>query len=186
MKKLIITTALLVCSLFGIAQENGQHLKFVGVPINGTISEFHSKFIGKGFQQDVALSRSLPVGCRAYKGTFVGEKADIYIYYDASDKKVYRAKSVITTTDDDIAQNKYNDIKGMLQIKYSLDKQEEGTYEGNPSFSITVKNASGEMIGTISLYMTSYGSYDKSYAVHIDYEDFINSLNHLSNKMEDL
>ena len=74
----------------------------------------------------------------------------------------------------------------MLQIKYSLDKQEEGTYEGNPSFSITVKNASGEMIGTINLYMTSYGSYDKYYAVHIDYEDFINSLNHLSNKMEDL
>ena len=34
--------------------------------------------------------------------------------------------------------------------------------------------------------MTSYGSYNKSYAVHIDYEYFINSLNHLSNKMEDL
>lgn len=187
MKKLTIITILSVYSLLGIAQESGMHLKFAGIPLNGSISQFHNKLTGKGFQQNVTLSKSLPVGCRAYKGTFVGEESDVYVYYDSSDKRVYRAKSVITVMDDDIAKSKYNDIKGMLQLKYSLDKQEESTYEGKPSLSISVSNSTGEIIGTIGLYMTSYGySYDKSFAVHIDYEDLVNSINHLSNKMEDL
>lgn len=48
----------------------------------------------------------------------------------------------------------------MLQEKYSLDNQEEDTYQGYPSFITYVTDDSGEMpLGTIGLYKTKFESY---------------------------
>ena len=58
------------------------HLKFMGIPLDGTINQFQSKLTAKGIRVDVALNKNIGVGARAFKGTFSGKDAQVFVYYD--------------------------------------------------------------------------------------------------------
>ena len=87
MKKLFL---LLVITLFVSvgAMAQTEHLKFMGIPLNGTITQFQNKLKAKGVDVNPSLNKFIPTGGRAFKGVFSGNDATIFVYYDEKTKKV--------------------------------------------------------------------------------------------------
>lgn len=84
MKKYLL---LILCTLFisvslSAQSKSNPHLKFMGIPINGSITNFQNKLIAKGFKYDKAGSMALETPTRIFKGQFAGETAQLFVYYD--------------------------------------------------------------------------------------------------------
>ena len=109
-------------------------MKFMGIPLNGTINQFQTKLSTKSVTVDVATNKTIGVGCRAFKGSFSGKDAQIFVYYDESSKVVYRAKAVIQSSDEDICDNNYNLC--FLQSIQMLKLKEENKMDMNQSLSL--------------------------------------------------
>lgn len=106
MKKLLFTLCCMIFAIASFAQSN-VHIKFMGIPITGTIAQFQAKLVAKGCTYNKVASASISNGTRAFKGTFVGNKVDIYVYYDTNTKIVYRTKAVVSGVSEDIAEQEY-------------------------------------------------------------------------------
>ena len=179
---------IIACLIALNVQAQSEHLKFMGIPLNGTMSSFQTKLQSKGIKYDAEGSRQLKVGCRKYNGVFSGEKADIYVYYDEKTKIVYRAKAVITCLDKEKGENKFYDFKSMLKRKYVDGIVSEGEQDGHPSLSILVADSRLEnSLGFVGMYITNppYSFMDEVY-LHIDYEDIANRKANQNNNMDDL
>lgn len=204
MKRLFfIATVLLSALLFGSATEcfsQNEHLKFAGIPLDGTISQFHQKLVAKGYKYDVDVSKQFD-DSRVYSGIFAGETCRIYVFYDTKTKIVYRAKAVVVELSESVAEQKFDNIKSRLCAKYTEDNSIHDNAEGSKfkcAFSIlplrenldlsssTWKNA----YGIINIYVTKIDSYiltsSNDHSLHIDYEDQINSDAHEKNVEDDL
>ena len=157
-----------------------QHMKFMGIPLNGTISTFHQKLVAKGCKHDVKRSKAVGVGCRTFTGTFFGEEAIIFVYYNAKTKVVYRAKACIERRDEEDIIRKYDEVKSALEEKYPDVNIAKGEYDGYESIGFyTVQ-------GAIGLYVTRSDDYSYDYALHIDYFDDANDKKNENSKMNDL
>ena len=183
-KQLLLLVITLFVSTGAMAQT--EHLKFMGIPLNGIITQFQNKIMAKGLQVNSAANKFIPAGCRAFTGVFSGKNADIYVYYDEKNKLVYRAKAVITFYQDSYRQSAFEKFKESLDNKYSgmasTDEQ-----DGYPSYILIVENSKEERIGDISMYMTDReNSYPAEYTLHIDYNDELNSEKHEKNNDDDL
>lgn len=106
MKKLLFTLCCMIFAIASFAQSN-VHIKFMGIPVTGTIAQFQAKLVAKGCTYNKVASASISNGTRAFKGTFVGNKVDIYVYYDTNTKIVYRTKAVVSGVSEDIAEQEY-------------------------------------------------------------------------------
>lgn len=165
-----------------------QHLKFMGIPLTGTIDQFQAKLAAKGAYPDRITNRTTPFGVRCFDGRFTGKKCTIFVYYTNS-KKVYRAKAVYSDENEDLVDQFYESTKSMLQTKYAYEQSESDSYQSYPAYNIYVTDSEGTSnIGTINLYKTKYNNpYGlDSYSVHVDYTDFINGINHESENLDDL
>ena len=163
------------------ANAQKEHLRFMGIPITGTITTFQSKLSGKGIKLDSRTSANAPVGIRAFTGDFAGYKANIYVYYDKTSKNVYRAKACIDSNDNEIFERRYNDLKRMVEAKYSGFYEDVDEQDGHESITVRTN------LGIISIYTSKYyNSYPTTYTIHVDYEDRANSNKHLNNKMDDI
>ena len=188
MKKTIILITLCLVALCCPAQV--QHLKFMDIPLNGTITQFQQKLTAKGVKYDKTFSAQLPSGARAFSGDFAGEKADIFIYYDPKSKIVYKAKAVIDYVTEDICENKYNEFKALLSSKYGAFEQSGYDYghETN-TYVIAKENASSidDIIGYICIYVTEPAiPYPYVRELHFEYVDHHNSQKADDSKMKDL
>lgn len=134
MKKLIMLWLFAIISIVGLAQNTTKHLNYMGIPINGTITQFQAKLIAKGCVHDKLTSNSLGVGCRAFKGHFIDNKVSIFVYYDESTKIVYRVKTLIANISESIVDQKYNQIKNMLLQKYGMTYSHYGEQTGKDHF----------------------------------------------------
>ena len=179
MKRLLLLFVALVLTLGVMAQT--QHMKFMGIPLNGTISAFHQKLVAKGCKPDVEFNKTAPVGSRHFTGTFFGEKALIIVYYNAKTKVVYRAKAVIRRSSEDMIIQKYDEVKSALEEKYPnayMDKGEHNGYEGMHFYTDQ---------GWIDLYVSKYDGYSETpYSLQIDYYDEVNDKKNENSKMNDL
>lgn len=73
MKKLFLIAVLILVSIVSVnAQE--QHMKFMGIPIEGTVSDFSSKIVSKGFELKWSGN-----GCNVYKGSFLNEDVTVFV-----------------------------------------------------------------------------------------------------------
>lgn len=68
-----------------------EHLHILGIPIEGTIDEFHSKFTQKGMKPS-SLITNTKKGTRCYEGHFFNEETLVSVEYDPKTKMVYRVK----------------------------------------------------------------------------------------------
>ena len=185
MKKSIALLVFMLCVAMLHAQST--HMKFMGIPLNGTITNFQSQLKQKGVSYDSKTSLLLATGCRAFKGVFSGEKADIYIYYDVKSKIVYRAKVVITCLDEEKWNYKYNDFKRKLITKYENAISEDGSKTDFPSFSMLIPKADRGILGGIDIYATKPDySFMREVYLHIDYVDYANDKSHEDNSIDDL
>ncbi len=188
MKKimLLLLTCLFAFPILSVAQGQ-EHLKFMGIPLDGTITQFQAKLQAKGVNYDTQGSKVLSVGTRAFRGTFSGKKAFIYVYYNEKTKVVYRAKAVVHSTDEDIADNSYYYFVGMLKQKYDTADIETGTKDNHEALTLLVPNENEntyyKYLGRIDVYRTrDYPNYD----IHIDYYDTLNTVNNDNRNMDDL
>lgn len=197
MKRILFLLTFCVISLVAMCQTTPSHLKFMGIPLNGTITTFQGKLIAKGCSLNKAVSNSIAVGCRAFKGTFLSKKVDIYVYYNTSSKIVYRAKAVMSGISEDIADQEYKRIHDLLLTKYNESYEDEGTNEGKPSLSILPRCSYDEdnsvwqnSYGEIDLYITKddqeFIRYPYNYNLHIDYTDRVNSDKNQAKEMDEL
>ncbi len=187
MKKVISLIAILQLAVCASFAQGLQHMKFMGIPLDGTINQFQAKLSAKGISVDAEVNKTLDVGCRAFKGSFSGKSASIFVYYDESTKVVYRAKAVIESRDDDICLNNYDYYVNMLSSKYADAEVERDTQDGHPSITFYVLNnnpAIYKYLGTISVFRSHYLS--TFFYVHVDYTDTINKVRHEERNMEDL
>ncbi len=183
MKKTIILITL--CLVAFCCPVQAQHLKFMGIPLNGTITQFQQKLTAKGVKYDKAASQQMPSGVRYFKGTFAGEKANILIYYDPSSKIVYKAKAVMGYPTASSCDTKYEDLKSLLSAKYADAETETDYQDGHESFYYRV-NDNGNL-GVICIYVSNnIFAYPYEYEVNIEYVDFANYLMNDFSKMEDL
>lgn len=74
MKKLLLFIALVLS-----ISAHAVHLEFMGIPINGSISNFQAKLIAKGCTLD-KYSKELPTGIRGFKGVFAGKDCQIIVW----------------------------------------------------------------------------------------------------------
>lgn len=184
--------------MFAQAQAT-RHLKFMGIPLTGSITQFQAKLAQKGCTYDKPTSRFIAAGCRAFKGNFIGNKANIYVYYDTKTKTVYRAKAVLSGLSEDIAEQKYGTIKDLLLKKYVGSYYDESEKDGNKSCSILPQREEYAFEEDGGSWQTAYGEIDIYvtkddlavnfpfyFNLHIDYTDQINSDKREDNIMEDL
>lgn len=68
---------LLVVAAF--AQASNGHMKYMGIPITGTIAQFQAKLAAKGVKYNQQLSGMLEAGTRSFNGTFAGNKVTIFV-----------------------------------------------------------------------------------------------------------
>lgn len=168
------------------------HLKFMGIPINGTINEFQNKLLAKGFRVDT-FSKSIPLGTRMFNGMFMGKKADIYVYYIPVTKTVYRAKACIEKEDEKQIKSLYDETQSMLEDKY-IGFSKSDTQDGFDSWGLLVSRYPEDenaiwhrSYGVINLYISKYTeSYPITYTLHIDYIDQINSDKNTNTMQDDL
>ena len=203
MKKIIMLWLFAIISIVGIAQNTTEHLSYMGIPITGTITQFQAKLQAKRCSLDKQTSNSLGVGCRAFKGNFIGNKVTIFVYYDENTKVVYRVKSVISKISENSNDQKYEYIKNMLLQKYGMTYSNYGEQTGKESFSILVEGkllnpkmdltslplSSNGFKGNIDLFIAkdeTFLSYPFDYNLHIDYYDAINYEKHLNRDLEDI
>lgn len=132
MKKTLLITILALFSLVALGQ-NGGPLKFLGIPIDGSLAQFEAKLKAKGFRYN-----SFTEG---YKGQFNGKTVDVYIHtnHDVVDR-VYIAFPL--TTKEDI-RNEYNRLLKQFNEagKYlDLSFNEVIPDDEDISYEISVKN----------------------------------------------
>lgn len=180
MKKYLL---LILCTLFisvslSAQSKSNQHLKFMGIPINGSITNFQNKLIAKGFKYDKATSKAIEGPTRYYDGQFAGETAQLIVYYNRDQKFVYRVKVVIERSSEEQIKTLMNSFRNQLVEKYST-YAEEGTYEGNESYYIPLNT------GWVDLFYV-YNIYSIGYSLHIDYWDEENYNKNRKNNMDDL
>ena len=180
MKKhlLLIFCALFISVSLSAQSSSSQHLKFMGIPINGSITNFQNKLIAKGFKYDKVASNSPGITTRIFNGQFAGESAELYVYYDQTQKFVYRVKTVIQRSSEEQILFKMRMYRNQLIEKYNASAVEE-VHEGNESYYIPVEN------GWIDLYYVK-NTYDIGYSLLIDYWDNFNAQKHEKNNMNDL
>lgn len=175
------------CLMFVVSQAQTEHMKFMGIPLNGTITQFQAKLIAKGFKFDAQLNKTIIAGCRAFKGVFSEDNADIYVYFNTKTKVVYRAKAVIECMNIKKGEEKLELYKSLLKKKYPNGYVSEQEHNNHPSLTIYLDKKNGEMLGVIDLYITDseYSFVDKVW-LHIDYADSSNYDSNEKKKMEDL
>jgi hypothetical protein len=179
MKRIFSFFVMLVLTLSVMAQT--QHMKFMGIPLDGTISAFHQKLVAKGCKPDVEYNKTAPVGSRLFIGTFFGEKAKIFVYYNAKTKVVYRAKACIDRRYEDDIIRKYNEVKSALEEKYPDAYMSEDEHNGYESMHFYTDQ------GWIDLYVSKHDNvYPTVYSLYIDYIDDVNFKKNENSKMNDL
>ena len=183
MKKISLFICLYFCAITICAQE---HLKFMGIPLTGTISQFQTKLQAKGVFLNDFLSSNTPSGTRIFNGTFSTHKAMIIVWYNKETKIVYGAKAVIEDLSEKTVQERFDEFARKLRLKYG--EQGETDEDGNLSF--TVLNTEKDMIlGIISVYKRKnedLSGYPYHYTLHIEYNDFANYVVNAASELEDL
>lgn len=114
MKHLLLTLTLAILTLTVAAQTD--HLKFNGIPIDGTLQTFSSALCKKGFTYLGAED-----GSAVFSGTFTGRQVSIAVLTSQATGKVFRVGVVYDGMDKwEYIENLYNILKDMLTTKYGI------------------------------------------------------------------
>ena len=203
---------MLLGCLFALAiQAQSEHLKFMGIPLDGKINDFQLQLLKKGCTLDKLLMKYInPKGSRFYEGSFAGNSAKIVVFFNEKTKKVYRAKAIISAYSEEQIKQKYSEMKSMLMDKYDIQYRFRQKYgevlndsvigdlkwyfeDTGGKFESTSFIVTGvevfERIGDIDLFVRereSSISYQTEYGLHVDYIDKENNIADQDERMDDL
>ena len=178
-----------------------EHLKFMGIPIDGSPASFANKLKSRGFTLEDPLSPDVIW----MTGTFAGiSNSDVFIYKYPAIANVYKVRVVFPGQDSwSQIEMRYNKFKDWLSQKYLLLESTE-EFQGDPPSSDSDKmrklvldnctylcnygagSSKGEFIGTIYLAIRSNSSaYNEGY-VAIEYQDYLNGIKADQSFLDDL
>jgi hypothetical protein len=172
-------------SLMVQAQNSNTHLKFMGIELSGTISDFQTKLLAKGLKVS-PQSKQQPNGMRVYDGTFSGEDAQIVVWYNPRSKEVYRAKAVINRYGKDLVEQLMRNMERKLDAKYGTENKHSEEVEDD-YLQKFVQHSYVEENGSIDLFIVSTGySSQTNFFLHVDYKDKENFTKNTKDEMDDL
>lgn len=183
MRKLVLILITLIVAIAAHAQ--GEHLKFMGIELKGSITEFQQQLLTKGMRVSY-VSKGLPEGERVYDGRFSGYPAQVVVFFNSRTRLVYRAKVMIDLEGRDHATSLLNEMKAKLDIKYGGAKRrsQDFTDEYGHKFEQSAYTLAD---GEIDLFVTSSGYTDHdTFYVNIDYKDAKNTSINTLDELEDL
>lgn len=187
MKRILPLLTVLVLTLAFAVPAQAQtapHFRFMGIPINGTITNFQSKLASKGFIYDAQASKRSDPGVRQFNGMFSGNKAKLVVFFDSKTKIVYDVKVIIERYDRDAAQDLYDEMRSNLLTKYEgKSTNKDAKVDGEDATYIYVFQ-DDKLIGVINIYIQE-PSYESTW-VAIEYVDIVNTGKNRDSKMEDL
>lgn len=154
-----------------------QHMKFMGIPLDGTIDNFALKLKAKGVTYDAAKSKTAGQGCRVFNGTFMGEKATINVAYNPKSKMVFSAAVEMQYPTVESAHIPFLDLTESLQQKYPNTTPEENRGPDGEFIGLAFNipdETSGNSIGFIlqSLKTSSFGSGVSICLIYTDMDNF--------------
>lgn len=167
----------------------GQHLKFMGVPIDGNINTFAAKMAAKGFSVS-PRNKYAGVGIRLMRGRFFDQNVELWISYTPETKTVYRVRVEFWNENKDVCESYMKEIESVIKDKYIYMYDESKTKGGDDIDVYTIcKITDPEMIILGDIYIgisdadefTGYG-----YDLNLTYEDEINTDKNDSRKIDDI
>ena len=185
MKKLMLAFIICLSPLSVMAQT--EHMKFMGIPIDGKISAFQRELKKKGFREDERI-KLLPKntfrGAHFYKGLFAEEMATLVVYFNEKTKIVDHTRIYINCSSKRHADDKYEFFRKKLLEKYKdifISKDSENTTN---EFGFAVLSSDKtRMIGFI--YIEKKDDSDEGkHSVAIEYYDAAN-YNHSKDRVLD-
>lgn len=125
MKRVLTILAIVLLSLYSEAQT--QHMKFLNIDLNCTLSTFASKLKGKGFVQDMTKSHDNVV---VAKGMFAGEKVVVEVKCATKTHLVYCANVCFPRS----TGYNYEELKQHLIDKYGTTYTEKRNIKDGKGF----------------------------------------------------
>lgn len=175
MKKTIVT---LMLSLFCMIVQGQTHMKFMGIPMNGSVELFTQKLKAKGLTCDVAKTKASPSGVKIYKGLFMGEDSEFMIFFNPKDKNVFAVEVSMDYSSLDLVTIPFENIFKQLKEKYSkavvtVLKDSNGKAEG---FQFYVPDAEEKkLLGLITYKLRKPdGLLQREYTISLFYGDVEN------------
>ena len=112
--KLLLLVVMFMLSVNLIAQTTGEHMKFKGIPIDGTLNDFTQKMKQKGFSYV-----GMEDGMAMFTGEFAATKGCTIIAVAKSTNDVHKVAVAFPDCDTwSCLINKYESLKEMLTQKY--------------------------------------------------------------------
>ena len=194
--KRILIALLFVFSCIGVmAQNANEHLKFMGIPINGTLESFTQKLVAKKIKSIQAAE-----GVGLFNGAFAG-KNDCNIFVATVPNRNIVSKVVVCLPPRETwawLESDYNEFKQMLTSKYGEPFQHSETFKAGTFTSSDYLKISALKEGKCQYYtgwklnegaieveMISIESPSGCF-VRISYFDAINSKLEETSKQDDL
>ena len=161
MKKIIsVLFAICLC----MAASAQQHMKFMGIPLDGTVDNFALKLKAKGITYDAAESKSADAGTRIFYGKFMGEKARFIVFYNYKSKIVFSAAVELNYPTVESAHTPFVNLSDQLQQKYpdatcKAYKGPDGDVDGMAMdiYDETGDNRIGFILQTLKASSSGYG-----------------------------
>lgn len=178
-----------------------EHLKFMGIPIDGSPTAFANKLKSKGF----TLKDSPSPDVIWMTGTFAGvSNSDVFIYKYPSSANVYKVRVTFPAQDSwSQLEIRYSQFKDWLSQKYLLIESTE-EFQGYPPSSdrdkmtkLVLDNCTylckygagspkGTFLGMVYLTIRGDSSVSDEGYVGIEYQDCLNALKAAQSFLEDL
>lgn len=173
MKK-IISVLFVLCLCMAVNAQ--QHMKFMGIPLDGTVDNFALKLKAKGVTYNAAESKAAEPGSRIFNGMFMGKNAMFCVYYNTKSKMVFGAAVVQKYPTVESAHLPFVNLTESLQqkypnAKYEASKDPDGDTNGL-AFNIFDKTGT-KRIGFI-LQTLNASSYEGECSVCLIYTDMDN------------
>ena len=195
MKRILIAFLFVFSCIGAMAQNTNEHLKFMGIPINGTLESFTQKLVAKGLKREHAWEDQVFL-----RGTFAGNNDCNIFVITVPNRNIVSAVVVCLPPRETWAwlESDYNEFKQMLTSKYGEPSQHSetfkaGTFTSSDYLKISaLKEGECEYYvgwnlneGVILLEIISIES-PSSCLVRLSYFDAINSKLEESSKQDDL
>ncbi len=166
--------------MLGLAAQT-PHLKFMGIPLDGTIDDFQEQLIQKGFILDEEYNKKYVTFNYRYKnGILWGEEVSLYLQVNPSTKIICCVLAEISSKDEDYLMGIYNKFKQKVADTYANYSTILHTdfFRGRECRHYEIKDGREEtLIGDVYITIAEDPVYDSTTEIKtlsIKFQDFAN------------
>jgi hypothetical protein len=143
---------LLLILFYGCSSE--EHLKFLNVPINGSIDKFATELIKQGFTE-ASLNEENHL---KLNGMFIEKHCEIDLYGTSKSQTVYKVKVNLPKESRDSLDVSFGKIQKLCSSKYGIGRSEYRQYRNSNRFHFNEPRRIRELnAGDFSRYITDSG-----------------------------